>query len=40
MVGNSGEFTVWVDSREVASKSGDAFPSEDQIVKAVKAALP
>jgi hypothetical protein len=39
MIGNPGEFTVWVDSREVLAKSGDAFPSEDQIVKAVKAAL-
>jgi hypothetical protein len=31
---------VWVDSRQVASKDGDAFPKEDDVVNAVKAALP
>lgn len=40
MVGNPGEFTVWVDSLQVAAKEGDAFPAEDAVVKAVQAALP
>jgi hypothetical protein len=40
VVGNPGEFTVWVESRQVASKDGDAFPKEEDVVNAVKAALP
>ena len=37
--GNPGEYTIWVDSQEVAAKTGDVFPSDDAVVKAVKAAL-
>jgi hypothetical protein len=29
-----------VESRQVASKDGDAFPKEEDVVNAVKAALP
>jgi hypothetical protein len=37
--GNPGEYTIWVDSQEVAGKVGDVFPSDDAVVKAVQAAL-
>jgi hypothetical protein len=39
-VGNSGEFTVWLDDRLVAEKKLGRFPSPDDVVAAVKAALP
>jgi hypothetical protein len=39
-VGNPGEFTVWVDSQKVAEKEGDEFPSETQVVTAVRGVLP
>lgn len=39
--GDRGEFTVWVDRRQVASKHHDGeFPSGDEAVQAVRAALP
>jgi len=38
MVGNSGEFTVWVDSAKVAEKSMGRFPEPDDVVAAVRAA--
>ena len=38
-VGNPGEFTVWVDSQKVASKKGDVFPEEKELVSSVKASL-
>ena len=37
--GKRGEYTVWVDSRQVLDKAGGDFPSEDAVVKAVQAAL-
>lgn len=38
--GNPGEFSVWVDSREVIAKdAGGAFPAEAAVVAAVQAAL-
>ena len=40
VVGNSGEYTVWVDSKQVLDKAGGDFPSDDAVVKAVKSALP
>jgi hypothetical protein len=36
MDGGKGEFTVQVDGREVARKSGESFPPADQIVNAVR----
>jgi hypothetical protein len=38
--GKRGEFTVWVSERKVAEKTQSGFPSDDEIVEAVKAALP
>ena len=37
-VGNSGEFTVWVDDRQVAEKKWGRFPDPAAVVEAVKAA--
>ena len=37
-VGNSGEFTVWVDDAVVAEKKWGRFPSPDDAVSAVRAA--
>ncbi len=36
-VGNSGEFTVWVDDAKVAEKSWGRFPAPEDVVAAVKA---
>ena len=36
--GNSGEFTVWVDGKQVAEKRWGRFPSPDDVIAAVKAA--
>ena len=38
-VGRSGEFTVWVDGALVAEKRALGFPSELDIVEAVRKAL-
>jgi len=38
-VGNSGEFTVWIDDVMVAEKKSGRFPSPDEVVVAVKAAM-
>ncbi len=38
VVGNSGEFTVWVDSAKVAEKSSGTFPEPEAVVAAVRAA--
>ena len=38
--GARGEFSVRVGGQIVAQKSKTGFPSEDQVVQAVKAALP
>ena len=37
--GGRGEFTVWVDDATVAKKDAGGFPTDDQIVTAVRAAL-
>jgi predicted Rdx family selenoprotein len=39
VVGNTGEFTVWVDGIQVASKQGDQFPKDADVVQAVKERL-
>lgn len=36
VVGNSGEFTVWVDDRKIAEKSMGRFPEAHAVVSAVK----
>ena len=36
-VGNSGEFTVWVDDKQVAEKKWGRFPDPADVVAAVKA---
>jgi hypothetical protein len=36
--GDRGEFTVWVGERKVAAKDVDGFPSERDIVAAVRRA--
>ena len=35
-VGNSGEFTVWVDGDKVAEKKWGRFPAPDDVVSAVR----
>jgi hypothetical protein len=37
--GNRGEFSVWVDAVKVAEKTKSGFPSDDQIVEAVRRRL-
>jgi hypothetical protein len=37
--GDRGEFSVWVDSRRVAVKQNDEFPSENAVIAAVRAAI-
>ena len=39
-VGGSGEFTVWLDDKLIAEKKFGRFPSPEDCVAAVKAALP
>lgn len=39
-VGSSGEFTVWIDDKLVAEKKFGRFPTPEDCVAAVKAALP
>jgi predicted Rdx family selenoprotein len=36
-VGDSGEFTVWVDDVKVAEKHGGRFPDHKEIVEVVRA---
>ena len=38
VVGNSGEFTVWVDGKVVSEKQRGAFPDPAAVVTAVRAA--
>ena len=38
-VGNSGEFTVWVDEAKVVEKRVLRFPDPSDVVKAVRARL-
>ncbi len=37
--GKRGEFTVWVDERQVAQKGWFMFPSDEKIVAALRQAL-
>jgi hypothetical protein len=37
--GDRGEFSVWVDGSRVSSKQGDGFPSDDEVVRAVRSGL-
>ena len=39
LVGGSGEFTVWLDGKLVAEKKLGQFPSPEDVVAAVKAAI-
>ncbi|MDA1185217.1 MAG: hypothetical protein O2930_11310 [Acidobacteria bacterium] len=39
VTGARGEFTVWVDGTTVAKKSADGFPTDEEIVAAVRAAV-
>ena len=39
VVGNSGEFTVWIDDKLVAEKKLGRFPSPEEVAAVVKAAL-
>jgi hypothetical protein len=38
-VGGSGEFTVWIDDKLVAEKKFGKFPSPEECVAAVRAAM-
>lgn len=38
-VGNSGEFTVWLDDAMVAEKRSGRFPTPDEVVAAVRVAI-
>jgi len=38
VVGNSGEFTVWVGDKQVAEKRWGRFPDPSDVIAAVKAA--
>jgi hypothetical protein len=40
VVGNSGEFTVWVGDAKVAEKKWGRFPEPQDVVSAVRAAIP
>ena len=37
--GGRSEFTIWVGDRQVAGKSLKGFPSDDTVLRAVRAAL-
>ena len=39
VVGNRGEFTIWVDELCVAKKEDGGFPAEEDVVDAVRRAL-
>ncbi len=38
-VGNAGEFTVWVDGKQVSAKTSMQFPEVTDIVAAVRATM-
>ena len=38
VVGNPGEFTVWLDERKIAEKIGGRFPDPGEVIAAVRAA--
>ncbi len=37
--GNRGELTIWVDGTRVAGKSPEGFPTDDEVLGAVRSAL-
>ena len=37
--GGVGEFTVWIDGRKVAEKTYKGFPSESEVLEAVRAVI-
>ncbi len=37
LVGNAGEFTVWVDDRKIAEKASGRFPEPAEVIAAVRA---
>jgi len=39
VAGGRGEFTVWVDSKQVAAKDANGFPTDEDAVSAVRHAL-
>jgi len=38
-IGGPGEFSVWIDDKQVAEKKMGMFPSTDAVVAAVRAAI-
>jgi predicted Rdx family selenoprotein len=38
-VGNSGEFSVWLDDAMIAEKKSGRFPTPDEVVSAVRTAI-
>ena len=40
VVGDPGEFTVWVDDQKVADKQQGRFPDPNDVIDAVRAAIP
>lgn len=40
VVGNAGEFTVWVGERKIAEKAGGRFPEPADVIAAFRAAAP
>jgi hypothetical protein len=38
--GARGEFSVWVDEERVAQKDGDDFPSDEDVLSAVRQRMP
>ena len=39
VIGDLGEFTVWVKGRKVAEKEGGAFPTDQKVVAAARGVL-
>jgi predicted Rdx family selenoprotein len=37
--GGRGEFSVWIDGRKIAEKTRTGFPSEPEVIDAIKHAL-
>ncbi len=40
VVGSSGELSIWLDDKLVAEKRAGQFPSPDDVIAALEAALP
>jgi hypothetical protein len=39
VIGDRGEFTVWIDGKQVLAKQGDLFPSDAAILDAARSAI-